>query len=92
MWYRVEACPAWNSPLVSGNSISVAWVLASQFGATFFRAFKTNYLLRASPLFCWLSFAAGHFGANACELMMTCRRFSVYPQFAARVGIATMMA
>jgi hypothetical protein len=41
---------------------------------------------------CWPSFAARHFGANACELMMTWRRFSTYPQFAARVGIAAMMA
>ena len=41
---------------------------------------------------CWPSFAARHFGANACELMMTCRRFSAYPQFAAPVGIAAIMA
>jgi hypothetical protein len=40
IWRAFEGSAS--SPLVSGNSISVAWVIAGQFGATFFPAFNTN--------------------------------------------------
>src|SRR5271169_6471910 len=46
MWYRVGACPAWNSPLVSGNSI----IRRQSIWRNFLPGVQDQFILRDGPL------------------------------------------